>query len=792
MKTYSKIIAAISVLTMLISGCSSKKNNKQPSDSVESQTSTVSSETTPSMESESESTSSVESTSEVTPTSESESTSASESSEEEKFTIIWKNYDGTVLETDTNVVKGSTPSYDGANPVRADDAEYEYTWSGWTPEVGPVVTDQTYTATFSRERIQYTINFDLGGGSSLTWDGQSKSVTAFTKDVFFFDVVKADWNFRGWSYNNTKIFDEKGNQLANPVMAKNMTFIALFSQTVKLEISVNIPNAGTVSGEGEYPFNTNVDLVATPSDGYNFVGWFVNGTIISSSENYNFKMWSDDVVMEAQFMSDMHALKIESNNATKGLVAIQNGASTNYVKENEEQVPYTKQVTVVAYSLDETRFLGWFDEDNELVATNAIYSFVMPNEDCHLIAKWNYFTVEYVLNGGNNDLDNIEEYTVEDSNFTLKNPSKEDNVFKGWWMIVDDEVISKDCKTINTSDMVNITLVADWCLSLGALLCNISDPRGGQVEVVSGTGQVSAVTKLRAKVEEGYTFLGWNRSTVNVITQPATNNEISIGVNTSPTTVNAYFVRDEEIGKKINQIDNKHVTYGFYPQDRVTDNNLITELNNNALSCYLLNNYLYKGVFYQEIDSIWYKMLPVSWIKCNDSGYYLAEKVLYAEKFGNHHAAYDDGFGNMVYSNNYNESSIISKLALMGLDMFSIDKSKVVTSTIDNSVNQHRAKNDYTKHVEDSAGVDLFLPSYKEITFIDYGFKKQNDRACEYTGYSFDLTGSFADGACYWTRSPSRCGEDYVEVVDFTNGAIYQEMEITSKVGIRPAVYLQA
>ena len=219
---------------------------------------------------------------------------------------------------------------------------------------------------------------------------------------------------------------------------------------------------------------------------------------------------------------------------------------------------------------------------------------------------------------------------------------------------------------------------------------------------------------------------------------------------------------------------------------------MIAELNNNALSCYLLNCYLYNGVFYQKIDSIWYKMLPVSWIKCNDSGYYLAEKVLYAEKFGNHHAAYDDGFGNMVYSNNYSYSSILGKLLIMSNDMFSIDKSKVVASTIDNSVDQHRAKNDYTKHVEDTAGAELFLPSYKEITSADYGFKKQNDRACGYTGYSFDLTGSFVDGACYWTRSPSRYGEDYVEVVDFTNGAIYQEMEITSKVGIRPAVYLQA
>lgn len=33
---------------------------------------------------------------------------------EETFTVTWKNYDGTVLETDKNVKKGTKPTYDSA------------------------------------------------------------------------------------------------------------------------------------------------------------------------------------------------------------------------------------------------------------------------------------------------------------------------------------------------------------------------------------------------------------------------------------------------------------------------------------------------------------------------------------------------------------------------------------------------------------------------------------------------------------------------------------------------------
>lgn len=194
---------------------------------------------------------------------------------EDTYTITWNNWNGTTLETDNNVKKGTMPTYDGVTPTRPDDTEYIYTWSGWDPEVVPATANQTYTATYSYERLTttYTINFDLNGGTSASYSG-SKIVEQFSKDVFFFDCVKEGWNFRGWSYNGTKVFDEKGNQLANPTLAKNMTFVAMYVQTARLTIVSNLVGAGNVTGEGEYPYNTYVDVSAYPKQGYEFVGWY--------------------------------------------------------------------------------------------------------------------------------------------------------------------------------------------------------------------------------------------------------------------------------------------------------------------------------------------------------------------------------------------------------------------------------------------------------------------------------------------------------------------------------------
>lgn len=78
------------------------------------------------------------------------------------YTITWKNYDGSVLETDS-VAYGNLPKYNGETPTREATSRATYTWSHWSPEIQTVRGDQEYTAQydsvgqFTFDRVNYTL-----------------------------------------------------------------------------------------------------------------------------------------------------------------------------------------------------------------------------------------------------------------------------------------------------------------------------------------------------------------------------------------------------------------------------------------------------------------------------------------------------------------------------------------------------------------------------------------------------------------------------------------------------------
>ena len=95
---------------------------------------------------------------------------------EKKFTITWKNWNGDIVQTadadgtpqnSYEVTYGTMAEFLGTNPTREANIDYTFNFAGWTPALGPVTSDVTYTATYTQEPRKYTIIFCQEGGAEI-------------------------------------------------------------------------------------------------------------------------------------------------------------------------------------------------------------------------------------------------------------------------------------------------------------------------------------------------------------------------------------------------------------------------------------------------------------------------------------------------------------------------------------------------------------------------------------------------------------------------------------------------
>lgn len=120
--------------------------------------------------------------------------------ESQTFTATFRNYDNTLL-YETEVNAGETPSYVGPIPTRQGDNLYDYTFTGWSPELAPILQDTTYIAQFKPVRKQVQVTFKNYNGTIL----EQKNIDIGTKPTYTGETPTRPsdnyytYEFKGWS-----------------------------------------------------------------------------------------------------------------------------------------------------------------------------------------------------------------------------------------------------------------------------------------------------------------------------------------------------------------------------------------------------------------------------------------------------------------------------------------------------------------------------------------------------------------------------------------------------------------
>lgn len=151
-----------------------------------------------------------------------------------KYTITFKNWDGTILEA-KDWEYGTTPSYAGT-PTRPTDAENTYTFTGWDKVISSVTGEAEYIAQYTNSTNSYTIT-TTGEHGTTTGDG----TYLYGKSVTLTATADACYRFVKWSDGNT-------DATRTITVTGNTTYTAIFEQ-IQYTITVQSDNdsQGSVS-----------------------------------------------------------------------------------------------------------------------------------------------------------------------------------------------------------------------------------------------------------------------------------------------------------------------------------------------------------------------------------------------------------------------------------------------------------------------------------------------------------------------------------------------------------------
>ena len=426
---------------------------------------------------------------------------APEAPDEKYYTVTWKNGD-TVIEVDENVPLGEMPTYSGVTPTKAPDAQYTYTFTGWTPELAPVSGDVTYTATFATEINTYTVVWKNGDtvletdsgvpyGTVPTYDGATPEKAADNAHEYV---------FIGWSPEVSPV-TQNSIYVAEFASTENKHVVTFYDDDGVSVLGVSlVSNGETALFKGSVPTKNSTERYV-----YTFAGWASslgsvvdadlsnitgdlkvyaryaesirmykvtfcdwNGTVLHETnvaygdtavapvapkrENHTFIGWdkdfdtitSDTVINACYEEIVLHSITYEN------LKGADYPEITTY--REDEGVARLPKISVPGYN-----FLGWYTAATEDKPSTLVER-ILPNDtrDYELTARWELVTysITYIDAPVH---DNFTSYTIETETFTLKNAIWSGLSF-AYWTDESGNIVTK----IDRGSIGNIELTANW------------------------------------------------------------------------------------------------------------------------------------------------------------------------------------------------------------------------------------------------------------------------------------------------------------------------------------------
>ena len=343
------------------------------------------------------------------------------------YTVTWKNWDETVLTKNANVEHGTTVVAP-ANPTKADDNQYTYTFTHWsttkngeaaTDLTEPVTADRTYYAVYEATLRKHTVTWKNWDEAVVKTDANVEHGTTVVAPT---DPTKADDNqyrytFKHWSTTKN---GEAATDLTEPVTT-NRTYYAVYNKTPKQYTVTYKIGEATHGTPTDYAYDTIVNVENIPvKEGYTFSGWKTTDVTVPEGSN-QFTMPDKNVVFKGSWTPN-------TNTAYTVEYYQQDLEGTAYALADKEEKTGTTGATVNA---DVKNYPGFtYDADNtENVVSGEVTA------DGKLVLKLYYTRNSYKVSYKLNSFPYSTEKTYKYSATVTKEADPtipEGNSFSGW------------------------------------------------------------------------------------------------------------------------------------------------------------------------------------------------------------------------------------------------------------------------------------------------------------------------------------------------------------------------
>ena len=277
---------------------------------------------------------------------------------------------------------------------------------------------------------------------------------------------------QGYNTFYVKVSDEYGNSniYALQIRRQNQSFLVTFNTFGGTNIETQSIEEGKHVTKPKDPVK----------DGYEFTGW-----------NFDFNTpITEDTIITANYNLINYSISYNLN-----------GGANN--GENPNVYTVIDNITLLSATKNGYTFEGWYADSKFKTKVTEITSGSIGN--ITLYAKYEVVNnkITYELDGGINDTNNPENYTVETETITLRIPTKEGYLFKGWY---NDNLFTNEITEIEKGTTGDLTLYAKWEEISYTVTFNTM---GGSAVAPQTVKYNKTAEQPTAPTKNGYTFISW-------------------------------------------------------------------------------------------------------------------------------------------------------------------------------------------------------------------------------------------------------------------------------------------